>query len=172
MDKPEEDGLISLPDTRKSGQWSIENKELLFIAEKMIKNTSKVGKKIEKMQKLAKRNSYNLEVYQRVNEVVGFSPKILLALKRLDQASNDEERLIEKAKITQLESDFKELRMKVEETYAQTRIISKPEDYLLDQDHHHHLANQSKSFDWQFYSELLMFEEINKQIRWQQKKID
>jgi hypothetical protein len=62
--------------------------------------------------------------------------------------------------------------MKVEETYAQTRIISKPEDYLLDQDHHHHLANQLKSFDWQFYSELLMFNKIDKQIRWQQKKID
>ena len=50
MENPEEDGLISLPDGRKSGQWSIENKERLFIAEKMIENTA-VGQKIEQMQK-------------------------------------------------------------------------------------------------------------------------
>ena len=54
MENPEEDGLISLPDSRNSGQWSIENKERLSIAEKMIENTTKVGQKIEQMQKLAK----------------------------------------------------------------------------------------------------------------------
>ena len=75
MENPEEDGLISLPDGKKIGQWSIENKERLFIAEKMIENTAKVGQKIEQMQKLAKGNSYALEVYQRVNEVAGFTPK-------------------------------------------------------------------------------------------------
>ncbi|MGB2312318.1 MAG: glycoside hydrolase family 20 zincin-like fold domain-containing protein [Flavobacteriaceae bacterium] len=172
MENPEEDGLISLPDSRKSGQWSIENKERLSIAEKMIENTTKVGQKIEQMQKLAKRNSYALEVYQRVNEVAGFTPKILLALKRFDHAANDEERLIEKAKIIQLKLDFYNLRDKVEETYSKTRIIHKPNDYILDQDHHHHLANQLHAFDWQFYSELLMFDKIDKQLQWQRKKID
>jgi hypothetical protein len=64
------------------------------------------------------------------------------------------------------------LRDKVEETYSKTRIIHKPNDYILDQDHHHHLANQLHAFDWQFYSELLMFDKINKQLQWQRKKID
>ena len=172
MGKDSDEGLISLPDTAKPGQWTIDHQDKLAEAEKMIESSKRITLKIVQMQKLSKRNSYTLEVYQRVNEIVQLTPKILLLLKRLDQASNDEERLIEKAKITQLESDFKELRTKVEETYAQTRIIHKPEDYLLDQDHHHHLANQLKSFDWQFYSELLMFDKIDKQIRWQQKKID
>jgi hypothetical protein len=172
MGKESQEGLIGLPDTAKPGQWTIDHQDKLAQAEKMIESSKRITKKIVQIQKLSKRNPYTLEVYQRVNEIVQLTPKILLLLKRLDQASNDEERLIEKAKITQLESDFKELRTKVEETYAQTRIIHKPEDYLLDQDHHHHLANQLKSFDWQFYSELLMFDKIDKQIRWQQKKID
>lgn len=172
MGKESQEGLIGLPDTAKPGQWTIDHQDKLAQAEKMIESSKRITQKIVQMQKLSKRNPYTLEVYQRVNEIVQLTPKILLVLKRLDQASNDEERLIEKAKINQLESDFKELRTKVEKTYAQTRIIHKPEDYLLDQDHHHHLANQLKSFDWQFYSELLMFEKIDKQIRWQQKKID
>jgi hypothetical protein len=172
MGKESQEGLIGLPDTAKPGQWTIDHQDKLAQAEKMIESSKRITKKIVQIQKLSKRNPYTLEVYQRVNEIVQLTPKILLVLKRLDQASNDEERLIEKAKINQLESDFKELRTKVEKTYAQTRIIHKPEDYLLDQDHHHHLANQLKSFDWQFYSELLMFEKIDKQIRWQQKKID
>jgi hypothetical protein len=172
MEKAEEDGLIPLPDSKYPGEWSIEHKERLLTTKKMIESTTKIGEKIEQMQKLTKRNFYSLEVYQRVNEIVGFTPRILLALERFDQASNDEERLIEKAKITELESEFYELRNKVEKTYAQTRIIHKPQDYILDQDHHHHLANQLKDFDWQFYSELLMFDKINKQLRWQRKKID
>ena len=118
------------------------------------------------MKKLAKRNSYALEVYQRVNEIVGFTPKILLALKRFDYATNDEERLIEKAKIIQLKLDFYNLRDKVEKTYSKTRVIHKPNDYILDQDHHHHLANQLHTFDWQFYAELLMFDKMDKQLQW------
>lgn len=172
MDLPEEQGLISLPDIRNPGKWSIEHKERLLTAKKLIENSIRIGEKIEQMQKLTQRNFYSLEVYQRVNEIVGFTPRILLALERFDQASNDEERLIEKAKITQLNSDFYDLRNKVEKTYAQTRIIHKPQDYILDQDHHHHLANQFQTFDWQFYPELLMFDKINKRLRWQRRKID
>ncbi len=166
MENPEENGLIELPDGRNSGQWTIKNKERLSIADKMIENTTKIGQKIEQMQKLAKRNSYALEVYQRVNEIVGFTPKILLALKRFDYATNDEERLIEKAKIIQLKLDFYNLRDKVEKTYSKTRVIHKPNDYILDQDHHHHLANQLHTFDWQFYAELLMFDKMDKQLKW------
>ena len=62
------------------------------------------------------------------------------------------------------------LKDKVEKTYSKTRIIHKPNDYILDQDHHHHLANQLHAFDWQF-AELLMFDKIDKQLQWQRKKL-
>ena len=44
--------------------------------------------------------------------------------------------------------------------YGKTLILTKPEDYILDQDYHVHLANQAISFDWQFYAEILFLEKI------------
>ena len=48
--------------------------------------------------------------------------------------------------------------------YGKTRNLTKPSDYILDQDHHVHLANQTTSFDWQFYAEMLMLEKIDNGI--------
>lgn len=172
MGKPEEEGLISLPNTAKPGQWTIDHQERLTQAEKIIESTKKVSLKIQQMQKLTQRNLYTLEVYQRVNELVQLTPKILLGLRRFDQASNTEERIIEKAKIIELRKGFYKLRDEIEKTYSKTRVIHKPQDYLLDQDHHHHLANQLHAFDWQFYPELLMFDKINNQLSWEKKRID
>jgi hypothetical protein len=45
--------------------------------------------------------------------------------------------------------------------YGKTRILNKPDDYILDQDHHVHLANQTINFDWQFYAEILFFKKLN-----------
>jgi hypothetical protein len=107
-----------------------------------------------------------------VNELVQFTPKILLALRRFDQAKNSEERLIEKAKIIQLEKDFYRIRDTLEMTYSKTRLLHKPSDYILDQDYHNHLSGQLHSFDWQFYPELLMIKKMNNQLEWQRDKID
>ena len=89
-----------------------------------------------------------------------------MALKRFDQATTEEERSKEKKSIDQLQKDFDELRSAVEKTYAKTRLINKPKDYILDQDHHHHLANQSLNFDWQFGAEISIFKKINSELKW------
>ncbi|MBH46194.1 MAG: glycoside hydrolase family 20 [Flavobacteriaceae bacterium] len=172
MEQPEEKGLINLPNLSNPCQWTIQHKDRLSKAEKMIESCYKIDNKIKEMQKLAKRNDYTLEVYQRVNELVQFTPKILLALRRFDQAKNSEERLIEKAKIIQLEKDFYRIRENIEMTYSKTRLLHKPYDYILDQDHHNHLSNQLHTFDWQFYPELLMIKKMNNQLEWQINKID
>ena len=164
MDQVEENALISLPKNDAPGQWSIDNRERLKLAEKMIQSSRKIGEKIHQIQRLTQRNSFALEVYQRVNETVQLTPKILLALKRFDQATNDDQRFKEKKSIDQLQKDFDKLRSAVEKTYAKTRLINKPKDYILDQDHHHHLANQSLNFDWQFRAEIRIFEKINSEL--------
>ena len=166
MDQAKEDALISLPKSDASGQWSIDNRERLERAEKMIQSSKEIAEKIDQTQKLTQRNSFTLEVYQRVNEIVQLTPKILLALKRFDQATTEEERSKEKKSIDQLQKDFDELRSAVEKTYAKTRLINKPKDYILDQDHHHHLANQSLNFDWQFGAEISIFKKINSELKW------
>ncbi len=67
-------------------------------------------------------------------------------------------------KVQNLEKEFKLLQMEMEQVYGQTRILSKPENYILDQDHHLHLANQTRSFDWLYTAELYFFEKVNSQI--------
>ena len=62
--------------------------------------------------------------------------------------------------VAALPSEFKDLRTEFEQVYGKTRILNKPENYILDQDHHSHLANQSISFDWQFYAEILFLKKI------------
>jgi hypothetical protein len=56
------------------------------------------------------------------------------------------------------------LRENMERVYGETRILTKPETYILDQDQHHHLANQPRSFDWLYTAELYFLEKTVKEI--------
>ena len=131
----------------------------------MILSCDSISSKIKQIQRMTSRNKYSLEIYERVNELVGFTPKLLLLLRLFDQAQNQEQRIIASEKISFLKKEFFNLRDRFEETYSKTRIIHKPKDYILDQDHHHHLANQMHSFDWLFTAELLMFQKISDQLK-------
>ena len=59
---------------------------------------------------------------------------------------------------------FNTVRAELEKVYSQTRILSKPKGYLLDQDQHHHLANQSINFDWQFGAEMWFLKKLENEI--------
>ena len=52
--------------------------------------------------------------------------------------------------------------------YSKTRVINKSEDYILDQDHHHHPANQTINFDWQFLGEIMILNKIKKTYNYEQ----
>jgi hypothetical protein len=165
MENPYEEGLIELPKLKSQGYWTKKFKGRIKLAENMILSCDSISSKIKKMQRMASRNKYSLEIYEHVNELVGFTPKLLLLLRLFDQAQNEEQRITASAKISDLKKEFFNLKDRFEESYSKTRIIHKPEDYILDQDHHHHLANQLHSFDWQFTAELLMFEKISDHLK-------
>ena len=80
-----------------------------------------------------------------MNELVNLTPRLIILLKLFDQSKSDEERIIASAKISYLKKEFFELKDRFEETYSKTRIINKPQNYILDQDHHNHLANQMRA---------------------------
>ena len=101
-------------------------------------------------------------MYKSVAELTQYTPKLLMGLKELDQAPTLETQTEAFENLFELEKEFDILRNRFEATYAKTRILNKSENYLLDQDHHRHLANQSRNFDWQFNAELLLFEKIKK----------
>ena len=121
-----------------------------------------IAVKINDMRSLTSRNIYTLEVYEQVNELAVFVPRSLLALKTLDASQNEQEEKAALDKLRNLEEEFSSLRQKFEQVYGKTRILTKPANYILDQDHHRHLANQSISFDWQFYAEILFLEKVQR----------
>jgi ABC-type enterochelin transport system substrate-binding protein len=96
---------------------------------------------------MAVRNPYLIEVYKSVAELAQFTPQLLMELKALDQASTAESQTEAFEKLFDLEKEFKVLRSRFEATYAKTRIVNKSENYVLDKDHHRHLANQK----WNIY---------------------
>ena len=99
------------------------------------------------------KNKYTLEVYKQVNELVKFSSNIIIALEKLDLSAEIDYEKTAFNEIRNFENKFNSLRINFEEVYSKTRILNKPENYILDQDHHNHPANQTINFDWQFLSE-------------------
>jgi hypothetical protein len=101
-----------------------------------------------------------LEAYEQVAKVVQFTNQALITLAKLDHPSG-EERNIAQAELSGMQAKWNSIESDLEKVYSKTRVLNKPEDYVLDQDHHVHLANQGKKFsDWQFYVEDLFLEKI------------
>ena len=161
QENPLETFIIDLPDLENKGMWSkkyfnkIENAKSSLLISKEIEET------IDKIMENEPKNKFTLEVYKQVNELVKFSSNIIIALEKLDLSKEiDYPKKTELNEIRNIEDKFNFLRKNIEEVYSKTRILEKPNSYILDQDHHNHPANQSKNFDWQFFSEIFLLEKI------------
>ncbi len=160
-----EKALIILPDEKQKGKWTEMHEKRLEKALLTSQTCDSVAQKIAIMKSHAIRNIYTLEVYEQVNKLAQFTPKILLALKDYDMAESKEDEATALKHIRHLPDEFLELRKTLEAVYSKTRILNKPDNYILDQDHHSHLANQTRSFDWQFQAEILFMEKLKSNLQ-------
>jgi len=162
MDNPMEEALISLPNPDSTGKWIAKYGERVDKAEENLAQVNEVMERIAESKKLAKRNIYTLEVYEQVAQAVQFSNRALITLAEMDDPSG-EKRAMAEQKLKGMATEWTAIQSNLEEVYGKTRQLNKPADYILDQDHHHHLANQAKKFsDWQFYVEDLFIKKIEK----------
>jgi len=161
---PFNERIIELPLKGEKGSWTERNEGRLEMAVKVMNDCDEVAASLETMKSLAIRNPYRLEVYEQVNKLVRFSAQTLLLMQLYDKAQDDAGASDALKKIQNLEEEFRLLRKELEQVYGQTRILTKPADYILDQDHHLHLANQTLSFDWLFTAELFFLEKVDSQI--------
>lgn len=157
---PINEAIIDLPDRNKKSEWTKKYTTRLELADSILQVCDSVASKIATMKSKAIRNIYALEVYNQGNELARFAPKALLALRAYDLAQNKQQETDAVKRIKELQKEFTGLRDQLEQVYGQTRILTKPEGYILDQDHHSHLANQAISFDWQFLAEILFLKKI------------
>ena len=160
-ENPLETFIIDLPDLENKGMWSkkyfnkVKNAKASLLISKEIEET------INKIMENDPKNKFTLEVYKQVNELVKFSSNIIIALEKLDLLKEiDYPKETELNEIRNIQDKFNSLRKNLEEVYSKTRILEKPDSYILDQDHHNHPANQSKNYDWQFFSEIYLLEKI------------
>jgi hypothetical protein len=150
---PLETDIIDLPDLNKKGEWSKKYFQKISNAKESLKISKKVDKIINEIKLKSLKNNYTLEVYSQVNQLTKYSANLILKLEKLDKSG-------EFNSIYGIENEFVNMRMNFENIYKKTRIINKPNDYILDQDHHHHPANQTINFDWQFLAEIMLLEKI------------
>jgi hexosaminidase len=164
MKDPAEEAVIDLPFSGEKEEWIMNNSQRLQEAGMTIRNCNKIASIIDSMKLQTKRNLYRLEVYEQVNNLVRFSAQSLFDLQRyaIAQPGKEEEEAL--ATLELLPLKFKTVRAELEMVYSRTRILSKPKGYLLDMDLHHHLANQSINFDWQFGAEMWFIKKLENQI--------
>ena len=172
---PIEEQIIDLPEFNNKGAWSKKYAQRLTEMEAQTILVSQVQKTLNQMQKEGTKATYNLEVYEQLGKLVNYNFELMQALSFFDQAKSIDQETKTLEKLKKLTSDFKTLRQEFENVYSQTRILNKPKDYILDQDHHRHPANQTVNFDWQFTSELMLLEKIRthfqSQADWNEGKI-
>ena len=164
-DKAKEQLLIDLPNANQKGEWSERYAARLSNVKKHYEQTSTNAKKMQMLIENGVNNEFMIEVYQQVLNLTHFSFETLLLLEKYDKATSEKEVQEAVESIMKQRMKFNLIRYELERVYGLTRILNKPENYILDQDHHRHPANQSINFDWQFYSELLFLDKIEEHFK-------
>ena len=154
-ENPIKTDIIDIPDLDNKGDWIKKHSERIKKAKKSIKISKKVDLIINEIQKKGGKNQYTLEIYNQVNQLTKFSSELILKLENVDKRGDLKH-------LNGITKEFDKMRSNFENVYSKTRKINKPDDYILDQDHHHHPANQTINFDWQFLTEIMLLEKINK----------
>ena len=162
---PIKDYIIDLPDFKKKGYWSKKYAKRLTELELQKKKLEKVKNTLDIILKEGTKADYNLLIYIQVSNLVDYNFRLMETLMNFDKAKTIDEEVQHLETIYDINNEFTLIRKEFEEVYSQTRILNKPEDYILDQDHHRHPANQSINFDWQFTSEIMLLKKIEKHFK-------
>ena len=158
---PESIHLIDLPDPGKTGKWSEVYSQRIKRAKEETLRYELIKNRIQNAVKKARRNEYSLALMNQINELQVYPSRLLLLLEKYDLASSGSARKEAGEQIKNYLGRFDELRKNFEDTFSKTRILNNPQDYLLDQNVHHHLANGSNKSDWMHVYELEMNKKLN-----------
>ena len=162
---PIEEYIIDLPDFDNKGDWSKKYAKRLTELKLQKKKLEKVKNILDNFQKVGTKSDYNLMIYRQVSNLVDYNFKLMEKLNKFDKAKTIDEETNYLEAVYKIKNEFELVRKEFEAVYSQTRILNKPENYILDQDHHRHPANQTINFDWQFTSEMMLLKKIEKHFK-------
>ena len=155
-ENPIETHIIDLPSLDKKGIWTEKYAQRLIQLEAQQKILKKAQKKLDSLQSLDTKAGFNLAIYNEVANLVAYNFKLMNAIKNIDLTTTISEERERIKDLQNIANEFVTIRKQFEDTYSKSRILNKPQDYILDQDHHRHPANQTINFDWQFTAELML----------------
>ena len=167
LKNPIENYIIDLPEFDKKGTWTQKYSKRLADIKVQLVALKEIRRTIASLQAKNTSAKYNLEVYNEVINLVDYNFKLMKSLSLLDNTRSTEEETKLIKDLQNLVYEFKEVRKQFEEVYGKSRKLNKPNDYILDQDHHRHPANQSINFDWQFTAELMLITKIKDYLKTQ-----
>lgn len=150
---------IPLPGDER-GVWSKTYAERIERAQKGITLHLEIQQLILKNRLQAIRNDYSLQVFERINDLTGYTSKLLLALSAYDIARD----VPSLNNLRNCVNEFKMVRENMEQVYAQTRHLNQPEGYILPMNHHNHLAIRTANTDWMFFVEVDLMKQIENYI--------
>lgn len=145
---------LDLPSDNKPGAWSASNAKKLAAARKQVAVYNYVKQTINKGIENAVRNKYALEIFGELNELQVYPAKLLLKLEQYDKAKSVADKRKASHELLAYSDSFSDIRKSYEDLTTRTRMLHNPDDYLLDQNHHHHLANGTRNSDWMYVYEL------------------
>jgi hexosaminidase len=145
--------LIELPDGQKPGEWSKTNADRIAQAREEAKRSETIAERLAHATAGARRNWYALEYFAALNAAQATNANTLAALADYDAASADN-RAAALGSVKAAVAEFKRARAQLMAVFAATRIPANPPGYLLDQNHHSHLANMfNDNAEWMFLVE-------------------
>jgi hypothetical protein len=155
---------LELPDANSAGQWSKKNAAKLEQARKQVTTYANTKARIEKAIRVAKRNKYALEVFAQLNELQLYPAQLLLKLEEYDLATSAGKKKEFAENVRKYTEQFESIRKNYESVISRSRLLNNPPGYILDQNHHAHLANGTINNDWMYVYELAVNEKIKKQF--------
>lgn len=160
---PAQINSIALPAENEKGVWSTKNAKKLAAAKNQVKQYESTKQTISKALQNAIRNRYALEIFQQLNELQVYPAKLLLKLEQYDKAESPEKSKAAK-EVSEYAQSFDALRRSYEQLTTRTRVLQNPNDYVPDQNHHHHLANGTNNSDWMYVYELALNKSIQEKF--------
>lgn len=157
--------LIELPDKNTPGAWSKKYAGKIDTARMEAARYEKIKSGIVWAKQHALRNRYTLDIYDETASLVNYPVKLILALNQYDTVSNADGKKEALRQIEEVVNYFHTMRKSLENMYSKTRFMQNPDDYLLDMNHHHHLAAKTNNSDWLYLYEIPMVENVKKWLR-------
>ncbi|MEP7257028.1 MAG: glycoside hydrolase family 20 zincin-like fold domain-containing protein [Flavitalea sp.] len=158
---PEEISLLELPGKQSPGVWSDTLKTRLAKAKGEVARYAVLKNTLVKALQVSRRNAYNIQLMNQMNELQIYPAKLLLLLEKYDRAVEGSAKKEAQLDLAKYVRQFSDIRKNYENVFSQTRILSNPPSYVIDQNQHHHLANGTANNDYMFVYELAMNEKIN-----------